>query len=217
MTQNVPSPLPTLVPESAPFSQEQRAWLNGFFAGVVALDNTGLTPLSAEQAAALVGGGAAPADAVDESEPWHDQTIVIADRMQLAEGRPLKQRMMAAVAQQDCGQCGYTCRDYSGAIFEKKEARLNLCVPGGKETARMLKKLHEELEAGPATRDPVNSTAEPASSIPAAAPGRSRDNPVVAKFVARHRLNKPGSEKETHHIEFDLAGSGLDYVVGDSF
>src|SRR6185312_5962893 len=29
--------------------------------------------------------------------------------------------------------------------------------------------------------------------------------------------NKKGSEKETWHIEFDLSGPGLDYVVGDSF
>jgi sulfite reductase (NADPH) flavoprotein alpha-component len=216
MTQNVPLPLPTLVPESAPFSQEQRAWLNGFFAGVVALDGTGLTPLSAEQAAALIGGGA-PAETVDESEPWHDQTIAIADRMQLAEGRPLKQRMMAAMAQQDCGQCGYTCRDYSGAVFDRKEARLNLCVPGGKETARMLKKLHEELALGAATTAAVQPTAEPATAATPVEPGRSRDNPVVARFLTRYRLNKPGSEKETHHVEFDLAGTGLDYVVGDSF
>ena len=34
---------------------------------------------------------------------------------------------------------------------------------------------------------------------------------------SRTRLNKPGSEKETWHIEFDLAGSGLDYTVGDAF
>jgi sulfite reductase (NADPH) flavoprotein alpha-component len=31
------------------------------------------------------------------------------------------------------------------------------------------------------------------------------------------RLNKPGSEKETWHLEFDLKDSGLDYVVGDTF
>jgi sulfite reductase (NADPH) flavoprotein alpha-component len=125
--------------------------------------------------------------------------------------------MMAAMAQQDCGQCGSSCRDYSGAIFEKKEARLNLCVPGGKETARMLKKLHEELDAAPAA-SPVAAVAATAEAphVPAS-PGRSRDNPVAATFIARHRLNKPGSEKETHHIEFDLAGTGLDYVVGDSF
>src|SRR4029078_12730264 len=84
---------------------------------------------------------------IDDGEaPWHDQTMPIAERMKLAEGRPLRRRMMAAMAQQDCGQCGYNCSDYSDAIAARSEARLNLCVPGGKETARMLKTLHEELE-----------------------------------------------------------------------
>ena len=38
---NAIAPPPTFVsfiPESAPFSAEQRAWLNGFFAGVLAPD-----------------------------------------------------------------------------------------------------------------------------------------------------------------------------------
>jgi sulfite reductase (NADPH) flavoprotein alpha-component len=47
--------------------------------------------------------------------------------------------------------------------------------------------------------------------------GRSRDHPAQASFVSRTRLNKAGSAKETWHIEFDLAQSGLDYVVGDCF
>ena len=54
-------------------------------------------------------------------------------------------------------------------------------------------------------------------AAPLSAPGRSRDNPVYATFLSRRRLNKEGSEKETWHIEFDLAECGLDYVVGDSF
>jgi sulfite reductase (NADPH) flavoprotein alpha-component len=121
---------------------------------------------------------------------------------------------MAAMAQQDCGQCGYNCNDYSEAIAGRAEARLNLCVPGGKETARMLKALHEELEKAPAA-----SVMSPALAPPAvtAEPGRSRDNPVLATFVSRRLLNKPGSEKETWHFDFDLSGCGLDYVVGDSF
>ena len=136
--------------------------------------------------------------------------------MKLAEGRPLRRRMMAAMAQQDCGQCGYNCNDYSDAIAAKTEVRLNLCVPGGKETARMLKVLHEELETASAG---VPATAAPVATLPApaAAPGRSRDNPVAATFVSRRLLNKTGSEKQTWHVEFDLDGSGLDYVVGDSF
>jgi sulfite reductase (NADPH) flavoprotein alpha-component len=35
--------------------------------------------------------------------------------------------------------------------------------------------------------------------------------------VSRRRLNKPGSEKETWHLEFDIASAGIDYTVGDSF
>ena len=49
-------PLPSLIPESAPFSAEQRIWLNGLFAGLLALE-PGVTPLSPEQAAALLPGG----------------------------------------------------------------------------------------------------------------------------------------------------------------
>ncbi len=124
---------------------------------------------------------------------------------------------MAAMAQQDCGQCGYNCNDYSDVIANKAEARLNLCVPGGKETARMLKALHQELEKAP----PASSghAVAPVVAAPAitAEPGRSRDNPVEATFVSRHLLNKAGSEKETWHIDFELSGCGLDYVVGDSF
>jgi sulfite reductase (NADPH) flavoprotein alpha-component len=35
--------------------------------------------------------------------------------------------------------------------------------------------------------------------------------------VSRKLLNKPGSLKETWHVEFDIAECGLDYAVGDSF
>jgi sulfite reductase (NADPH) flavoprotein alpha-component len=203
-----------LVPETAPFTQEQRAWLNGFFAGLLSQEGAAVTALSPEQNAALMP-GLVPADAdADIDTPWHDQTIPIPERMKLADGKPLRWRLMAAMAQQDCGQCGYDCANYSKAIFERAEARLNLCVPGGKDTARMLKTLHAELEASPAAKVAAAPSAE---RLPAGEPGRSRDNPVEAVFASRTRLNKPGSEKETWHVEFDLSECRLDYVVGDSF
>ena len=213
MNQMSPPPKIEIIPASAPFSEAQRSWLNGFFAGLLTTD--GPTPLSAEQGAAALQGPAGDGD--DGEAPWHDQTMPIADRMKLAEGRPMRRRMMAAMAQQDCGQCGYNCNDYSEAIASKAEPRLNLCVPGGKETARMLKALHEELEKAPAASPgpaPAPVAAAPAVTVE---PGRSRDNPVAATFLSRRLLNKPGSEKETWHIDFDLSGCGLDYVVGDSF
>ena len=62
MTQSLPPPIPSLIPETAPFSEEQRVWLNGFFAGLVSFDGFGVTPLSGEQAAALLSGGASGKD-----------------------------------------------------------------------------------------------------------------------------------------------------------
>lgn len=208
-------PIPQLIPESAPFSPEQRTWLNGFFAGLVSLEGS-ITPLSSAESAALMPSPPGAAAGDDDEAPWHDQTIPINERMKLAEGRPLRRRMMAAMAQQDCGQCGYNCQDYSNAIFAKKEERLNLCVPGGKETARMLKTLFEEFGNSPPTTPPAAVSAAPAAT-PTAAPGRSRDNPVEATFLSRTRLNKAKSEKETWHVEFDLTGSGIEYTVGDAF
>ena len=190
MNQITPPPKIEIIPSSAPFSEAQRTWLNGFFAGL--LTET-VTPLSAEQGAAVMKGPAGDSD--DGAAPWHDQTMPISDRMKLAEGRPLRRRMMAAMAQQDCGQCGYNCHDYSEAIASKAEARLNLCVPGGKETARMLKTLHEELDKAPAaTPDPAATPVAPAA-VSFVELGRSRDNPTprdvpVAALAQQERLGK---------------------------
>src|SRR6266851_6331278 len=113
---------PSLLPESAPFTPEQRAWLNGFFSGLISVDGSAVTPLSPAESAALMPGALSgpkdpAADGDDGEAPWHDQTLALAERMKLAEGRPLRRRMMAAMAQQDCGQCGYNCQDYSDALF----------------------------------------------------------------------------------------------------
>ena len=228
MTQTTPPPIPTLIPESAPFSAEQRTWLNGFLAGLLSIDG-GVIPLSAAETAALmndVAGGAATArgpldDGDDGNAPWHDPAMPITDRMQLAESRPLRRRMMAAMGQQDCGQCGYNCKEYANAIFLKSEERLNLCVPGGKDTTRMLKSLYAEFGAIPAVaKAPVAAEAPaptPAADAATTKPIPTRDQPAEATFVARTRLNKKGSQKETWHIDIDLAGSGIDYAVGDSF
>ena len=224
MTQTTPPPIPTLIPDSAPFTPEQRVWLNGFFAGLLSLDG-GISPLPAAEAAALLAGisGAptahGPLDDGDDGEaPWHDPTMPLPERMQLADKRPLRRRMMAAMGQQDCGQCGFNCEDYANAIALKQEERLNLCVPGGKDTTRTLKTLFAELGAAPA---PVKAPAiaEARSEQPAAASakgGASRDRPVEIAFASRTRLNKPGSNKETWHIDLDLADSGLAYSPGDS-
>jgi sulfite reductase (NADPH) flavoprotein alpha-component len=225
MTQNLPPPMPSLLPESAPFTAEQRAWLSGFFSGYLGIDGNGVTPLSPEASAALLlnipAVAKSPLDDGDDGEaPWHDPALALPERMKLADGRPLRRRMMAAMGQQDCGQCGYNCQDYSDAIFLRNEERLNLCVPGGKETARMLKALREEAGRAsepPSAKIPATTPTADATAAPAVAPGASREIPAEAIFLSRVRLNKSGSEKETWHIELDLADADIDYCVGDAF
>jgi sulfite reductase (NADPH) flavoprotein alpha-component len=48
------------------------------------------------------------------------------------------------------------------------------------------------------------------------APPYSRKNPFPATLLVNRKLNLEGSEKETRHYEFSLAGSGMQYEVGDS-
>ncbi|MGH7035300.1 MAG: sulfite reductase subunit alpha [Stellaceae bacterium] len=184
-----------LLPETAPFSAAQRAWLNGWLAaycGVVAG-----APVSASAAAT-------PARD-DEAFPWRDMTLPLDGRMALAEGRPLDQRLMAAMAQQDCGQCGYLCRSYAAALASGAEKALSRCVPGGKETARKLKELMEPSSVAPAVAKPA------ASPVPAA-----KTDPVPARFEAALPLNRSGSAKDTRQVVLDLGGLGLTYEAGDA-
>ncbi len=213
-----PPPISFFIPENAPFTAEQRAWLSGFLAALVSPEATGATALSAGEAGAMLG-HAKPAVplASNDDAPWHDPAMPLDERMKLAEEKPLAPQLMAAMAQQDCGQCGYNCADYANAIFLRKEERLNLCVPGGKDTTRMVKKLAAALTAeAPATPATDALPAAPAV-VEAANLGRSREQPTTAKLIGRRLLNGPGSQKETWHIDFDLAESGIDYEVGDSF
>jgi sulfite reductase (NADPH) flavoprotein alpha-component len=197
-----------MIPDGAPFSPEQRAWLNGFFAGLLSLDaKAGASPLDGAMPDA-----AAKALGEDDGAPWHDAAMPLPERMQLAEGKALPRRLFAAMAQQDCGQCGYLCETYSRAIADGQETKLNLCVPGGKDTSRMLKRLLEEAPAAPAV-----AKAEAAPPTPKAAEPGTRDCPVDAVFCMATRLNGKGSQKDTRHVVLDISRSGLSYAPGDSF
>jgi sulfite reductase (NADPH) flavoprotein alpha-component len=214
MNAPVRPPLSSIVPQSAPISAEQRNWLSGFFSGLLEEDAAALSPRNASAPMP----GMQIEGTEEDAAPWHDLTMPLAERMKLAEGKALNRRMMAAMGQQDCGQCGYDCAQYADAIFSKSEQRLNLCVPGGKETTRMLKSLYAEIGSAPVSEARSEIKIEtPAARRPDGTPGTSRDNPAVATFVSRTRLNKKGSAKETWHIELDLTESNLDYTAGDSF
>src|ERR1700674_4860062 len=141
-----------IVPDNSPFSPAQRAWLNGLLAGLLGTDAAAIATAGIEEilaSQALPVPQAAPA--APEEFPWHDSALPIDERMKLADGRPMERRMMAAMGQLDCGQCGYLCQTYAEAIARGEENSLTRCVPGGKETARTLKEL---VAATPAAAAP---------------------------------------------------------------
>ena len=211
MSEHVTPPL-ILIPETAPFSADQRSWLSGYFAALLGPAVEGATALAPGE---MPGG---PKLADNDDAPWHDPSLPLPDRMEMAKDRTEPQKLMAAMAQQDCGQCGYNCADYANAIFLKNEERLNLCQPGGKDTLRMLKKLEEEfgVSGGAATKKADAGEAAPKKEPELGPLGLCRENPVEATFLFRRRLNAPGGEKETWHIEIDLTDTPIEYVVGDS-
>ena len=193
---NAITPVPSIIPENAPFSSEQRAWLNGFFAAYL-----GVT-------AEAMGQGDAAAKP-EEDFPWHDASLAMAERLELARGAKPARQLMAAMAQLDCGQCGYLCQTYAEAVWSGAEADMGRCVPGGKETQRKLKELLAALE-------PQRAGAAVAPVAKAAAPVGTRDRPALATLVDAHPLNRPGSGKDVRHVVFDLSTTDLTYEAGDS-
>ncbi len=207
-----------LIPESAPFNVEQRAWLNGFLAGWLGINGSAVPPSAFLSAMPGVSTAVLEPPAPEpepEIEPWHDPALALNDRLKLADGQPPAGRLMAAMAQLDCGACGYVCRTYAGALASGDESRLNLCSPGGAETSKALKKLLKETAPAVTNGNSHDATNGHAAAKPEIN-GWSRENPYSARVLGTTRLNGAESEKSTHHIAIDLGQDGPKYNVGDS-
>lgn len=243
------------IPESAPFSPKQRAWLNGFFAGLV---STGKVPLNAGALTApalpspasvtaapaqrststpIAGTIANPSSWKDvvtddvSQYAWHNSELSIEERLKLADGQSLDLRMMAAMAQLDCGQCGYLCRTYAKAIETGEETDLKKCSPGGKKTSRALVQLQSEHKPNAEVFKssdadtlvaPNPSVAVASAAVAASEQARepqlafSRQNPFPAPATHVEKLTSDNSAKDVRLVSLSLAGSGLSYKVGDA-
>lgn len=203
-----------LVPESAPFSAEQRAWLNGVFEELLASHAVPANALSAVMAAL------ATPQPRPEAMPWHKPKLSLDERMMLAHGRPMNERMMAALGQEDCRRCGYDCATYADALAAGAETRLNLCIPGGKATERLLKTLIGEMQGGASAFDAEaykkRLAEQAAPKPPDKRPGYCREHPLQVRLISRERLSAPDSEKETYHLEIGLEDTALTYEPGDA-
>ena len=76
--------------------------------------------------------------------PFHNENLTLPERMELAAGGDLKTKLFAAMAQTDCGACGWDCEGYGDALASGETKDITLCVPGEEETLDELKKLMSE-------------------------------------------------------------------------
>ena len=179
-----------LIPDSAPFSPAQRAWLNGFLAGLYNAGDAGMSVAS-------------PVGAIEEDFPWHDPAMELDERLALADDRPFERKLMAAMAQLDCGQCGYLCQTYAEALASGRETSASLCVPGAKPTAKAVKAM---LAERPADAVPAPVSAAPVPAVTG----------MPVRVMAAERLTGDASAKDVRHVRIDLSPSGMTYEPGDS-
>jgi len=195
------------LPENAPFASGQRAWLDGYLAGLFGLE----ADLEAEfDSPPPPPAPTAPVPLTESEEfPWHDPTLSLDERLALAEGRRPERVLMAAMAQTDCGQCGYLCQSYAEAIARGEEKSLSRCAPGGKATARKLKELVATIGAG-------HHPAVVSAPMPKPTPLRAPQEPFDTIFCEARPLNRPESVKDTRHVVLAADPREVEYKVGDS-
>jgi sulfite reductase (NADPH) flavoprotein alpha-component len=212
-------PRAPLVPENAPFDEEQRAWLNGFLAGVLGLAATeARVGVQVAQAAGAAAGAAARAPNEAGPAPATDSDSQ-------------ERRLRSALAQLDCGQCGYSCQGYARALAEGSEQDTSLCVPGGAATRESLESML--AEPARAARSPRPRASESGISLravrldppqpggPAAVPAASgapheRRRAQRLRVKSQRRLTFADAGSEIREVVLDLTGSQLSYRAGDS-
>jgi sulfite reductase (NADPH) flavoprotein alpha-component len=230
-----------LIPETAPFSAEQRAWLNGFLAGIFSRSpgaatspspSAALTPLTilygsqtgtaeslAKQISKEAGKrGFAPAIldmaavSVDQL-PSHSNLLVITSTY--GEGEPPDSAKALHTALREGSHALASVR-YS--VCALGDTNYTLFCQAGKDFDTYLEK-HGATRIAPRADCDVGSASAVGASqaTPEPAPlAYDKKNPFPAPVLTVRNLNAPGSAKEVNHVEFDLTGSGLTYEAGDA-
>ncbi|MGZ7080025.1 MAG: NADH-quinone oxidoreductase subunit NuoB [Thermoanaerobaculia bacterium] len=137
-TPTPPPPKPTVAPPTPPRTPE--------VGGATQTPEAAATATAVLEAAAPEVVPGAAKDGASPAVPFHLENLTLPERMQMAEemGGKWETKLFAAMAQTDCGACGWDCEGYANAIATGETKDISLCVPGESETLDMLKQLMEE-------------------------------------------------------------------------
>lgn len=260
-----------LIPENAPFTLEQRAWLNGFLAGVL---NRGSAPAPSSAATAaeakrplLVAFGsqsgnaeslakrlareaasrgfvarAAGLDSLQPADLVKEQNVMLITSTWGEGDMPDNATSFWDSINQNGSSPKLDGVKYSVLALGDKNYGDTFCLAGKKLDARLAElgavRVSERVDCDVDFDDQAKTWSEsafsalagPGGAATAAAiataptvvaetiveTGWTKKNPFPAKLIANLNLNARGSSKDTRHIAFSLAGSGLSYEVGDA-
>ena len=250
-----------LIPDSAPFSAEQRAWLNGFLAGVLnrKTPTVGLTTSDMKQPLLIAFGSqsgnaerlakrlareatnrgfaarAAGLDSVQPADLIRDKNVLLITSTWGEGEMPDNAISFWDAINQNGSSPKLDGVSYSVLALGDKNYADTFCLAGRKLDARLAElgatRIVERVDCDVEFDDLAKEWSKNAFTIlsgkgsdthlqPAHAEeedtGWSKKKPFPAKLIANDTLNAPGSSKDTHHIAFSLAGSGLTYEVGDA-
>ncbi|MEN3941989.1 flavodoxin domain-containing protein [Prosthecobacter sp. SYSU 5D2] len=257
-----------LIPENAPFTSEQRAWLNGFLAGILSRgESAGSAALTApvETRPLLIAFGsqsgnaeslakrlareatgrgfaarAAGLDSLQPADLVREQNVLLITSTWGEGDMPDNAMSFWDSINQNGSSPALTGVKYSVLALGDKNYGDTFCLAGKKIDARLaelgamrvVQRVDCDVEfddlaktwssSAFAALESTTPLSLPASSDPIVTAetveesGYSKKNPFQAPLIANLELNATGSAKDTRHIAFSLAGSGLDYEVGDA-
>ncbi|HYF36310.1 MAG TPA: sulfite reductase flavoprotein subunit alpha, partial [Prosthecobacter sp.] len=258
-----------LIPENAPFTAEQRSWLNGFFAGVLSRGTTpGNSPVGATEAAkplliafgsqsgnaeslakrlareAAGRGFAARAAGLDSLQPAdlvREQNVLLITSTWGEGDMPDNAVSFWDAINQNGRSPKLDGVRYSILALGDKNYGDTFCLAGRKlderfeqpGARRVTPRVDCDVEfddlakqwsssaftallngSGSTTAAVIEAEVKVAEEEPEAS--YNKKNPFPASLLANIRLNSDASAKDTRHIAFSIAGSGLNYEVGDA-
>ncbi|WP_395748436.1 sulfite reductase flavoprotein subunit alpha [Prosthecobacter sp.] len=250
-----------LIPENAPFSAEQRAWLNGFLAGVLnrGAAPAGAAPTESKQPLLIAFGSqsgnaeslakrlareasgrgfaarAAGLDSLQPADLIKDKNVLLITSTWGEGDMPDNAVSFWDSINQNGSSPKLDGVQFSVLALGDKNYGDTFCLAGKKLDTRLeelgAKRIADRVDCDvefDALAKKWSATAFTALTGAVAAPsaaaaeeeevetGYTKKNPFPAKLICNLPLNSRGSSKDTRHIGFSLAGSGLTYEVGDA-
>lgn len=256
-----------VIPDSAPFSSEQRAWLNGFLAGIFSRSESATAAPVAERPQLLIAYGSqsgnaetlakrlgkeasgrgfaaqvADLDSVQPAQLIEAQNVLVITSTWGEGDMPDNAASFWDTLNQNGSSPKLDGVRFSVLALGDKNYSDTFCLAGRKLDERLAElggtRVHPRVDCDVDFDEPAKQWSEgvwvallngsqpqtPASNgerpLPVAPAeeenGYSKKKPFPAPLIANVKLNGERSAKDTRHIAFSLAGSGLAYETGDA-